>query len=461
MPGKIFVNYRRDDARDMAARIRDRLAAAFGEANVFMDVDNLMAGQRFDKELEKALAETDVFLAVIGPRWLELLAERQTSGERDYVRMEIAEALRRGIVVIPVLIELTPLPRDDELPGDIRELVLHLKRVVTHEQFGHDIARLVEAIRRHRGEQVSPEPHYIGPGGEAEREWRAHDLDNCMDPGLLRAYADKWETADKLWSYKARQRAAGLETPQQNRKAEDPTNGAAEIGGHAAWATEAEKRRFLADVAWNDLSGTPHNDPAQRRELADRFKQFMKLPGSGTLIDGLAMYVARCLPFPARTAYYRWVVSIPQQRYFANISVGGQWTASCFEGTDGPLFRFFGRGSVLRREFGFRLERLPAYCHAENATEVAGGPDQMRLVCRPSDVARLLAQEAVVEALRDVALYLAEGETPYKQHHCFDLADAILIRARRIWGRQRECAFLVWCALNYSRELTRRKSGND
>ena len=55
MPGKIFVNYRRDDARDMAARIRDRLAATFGDANVFMDVDNLLAGQRFDKELEKAL----------------------------------------------------------------------------------------------------------------------------------------------------------------------------------------------------------------------------------------------------------------------------------------------------------------------------------------------------------------------------------------------------------------------
>ncbi len=68
-----------------------------------MDVDNLLAGQRFDIELEKALGETDVFLAVIGPRWLELLAERQARGERDYVREEIAGALQRGIVVVPVL----------------------------------------------------------------------------------------------------------------------------------------------------------------------------------------------------------------------------------------------------------------------------------------------------------------------------------------------------------------------
>src|SRR5262245_39828186 len=103
MPGKIFVNYRRDDERSTAARIRDRLAATFGDANIFLDVDDLLAGQRFDTELEKALGQTDVFLAVIGPRWLQLLDEREASGERDYVREEIAGALQRGIVIIPVL----------------------------------------------------------------------------------------------------------------------------------------------------------------------------------------------------------------------------------------------------------------------------------------------------------------------------------------------------------------------
>jgi formylglycine-generating enzyme required for sulfatase activity len=131
----------------MAARIRDRLAATFGDANVFMDVDHLLPGQRFDKELEKALAQTDVFLAVIGPRWTELLAERQDSRERDYVREEIAGALQRGVVVIPVLIERTPLPRANALPEDIRDLVLHQTHEVAHNGFGRDVAGLVEAIR--------------------------------------------------------------------------------------------------------------------------------------------------------------------------------------------------------------------------------------------------------------------------------------------------------------------------
>jgi hypothetical protein len=104
MAGKIFVNYRRDDVRSDAGRIRDRLASVFGAANVVMDIDVLRPGQRSDEELKKALAHCDVFLAVIGPRWLDLLKARSQTGEQDYVREEIGSALQRGILVIPVLI---------------------------------------------------------------------------------------------------------------------------------------------------------------------------------------------------------------------------------------------------------------------------------------------------------------------------------------------------------------------
>jgi hypothetical protein len=102
MAGKIFINYPRDDAKAEAARLRDRLAQVFGAANVFMDVDNLLAGERFDLKLQEALAETDVFLAVIGARWMDLLDARAAGGERDYVREEIAAALAKGLTVIPV-----------------------------------------------------------------------------------------------------------------------------------------------------------------------------------------------------------------------------------------------------------------------------------------------------------------------------------------------------------------------
>src|SRR5262245_33936281 len=59
MPCKIFVSYRRDDDPNGAARIRDALKAKFGRSSVFMDVDDLLAGLRFDGELARALAACD------------------------------------------------------------------------------------------------------------------------------------------------------------------------------------------------------------------------------------------------------------------------------------------------------------------------------------------------------------------------------------------------------------------
>jgi hypothetical protein len=64
VPGKIFISYRRDDVAGDARGVRDALAAKFGASDVFMDVDDLRAGQRFDVELAKALDACDVFVAI-------------------------------------------------------------------------------------------------------------------------------------------------------------------------------------------------------------------------------------------------------------------------------------------------------------------------------------------------------------------------------------------------------------
>lgn len=147
MAGKIFINYRREDAKDAAARVHHELVGPFSAKSLFMDVDNLLAGQRFDKELEKALAACDVFLAVIGPYWLKILDERRISVERDYVREEIAAALQRGIHVIPLLVGGARLPKERELPVDIAGLVMHQKHELRHEHFGRDVGPLIEAIK--------------------------------------------------------------------------------------------------------------------------------------------------------------------------------------------------------------------------------------------------------------------------------------------------------------------------
>jgi len=150
MPSKIFISYRRDDDPSAAARVRDGLGRKFRQGNLFIDVDNLLPGQRFDEELAKALAVSDVLIAIIGPRWMELLKTKNASGARDHVREEIGGALRRKIIVVPVRVglegHLPDLPRAEDLPEDIRELALYQKHDVTHERFGRDMAELSDAI---------------------------------------------------------------------------------------------------------------------------------------------------------------------------------------------------------------------------------------------------------------------------------------------------------------------------
>jgi hypothetical protein len=130
--------------------VRDGLAAKFGQSNVFMDVDDLRPGQRFDVELAKALGACDVFITVFGARWMDLQRQRHVDSEYDYVRAEIAAALQRGVTIIPVRVgregNLPRLPRPDELPEDIRELVFHQKHDIAHERFRRDITDLVQAI---------------------------------------------------------------------------------------------------------------------------------------------------------------------------------------------------------------------------------------------------------------------------------------------------------------------------
>jgi hypothetical protein len=152
MPAKIFVNYRREDAGAQAARIRDRLVGSFGAANVFMDVDNLRPGQRFDKELTKALDGCDAFIAVIGPRWYDLLYARAQTGGHVYVREELGTALAREMPVIPILIDQATLPRSEGLPDDLRPLVLHQAHQIRHEHFGRDTDALISTIRAAQNE---------------------------------------------------------------------------------------------------------------------------------------------------------------------------------------------------------------------------------------------------------------------------------------------------------------------
>jgi hypothetical protein len=155
--GKIFINYRRDDSIGTAGRLHDRLAQSFGRDQLFMDVDHIPAGVDFVEHLRSQVAQCDVFLAIIGPNWLQAKNEqgrRRLEDPEDFVAVEIASALARDIRVIPVLVDGARIPRADKLPDTIKLLVRRNGVELRNAQFGRDTETLIERVREALGLQA-------------------------------------------------------------------------------------------------------------------------------------------------------------------------------------------------------------------------------------------------------------------------------------------------------------------
>jgi TPR repeat protein len=150
MSGQIFISYRRGDDSAWARLVYDRLHARFPGNKVFIDVDSIDPGIDFAKAIEKSVGSCDVLIAVIGRQWLTSSGgrRRRLDNPDDYVRLEIGTALKRGIRVIPVLVEGALMPRPGELPGDLKALTRRNAFNVSHHRFQADAEQLLDAVER-------------------------------------------------------------------------------------------------------------------------------------------------------------------------------------------------------------------------------------------------------------------------------------------------------------------------
>ena len=149
---KIFISYRRDDSAGYAGRLFDFLAARFGSENVFMDIDTIEPGDDFRKVIANAVKTCDVVLVMIGRQWLTISGpdgQRRLDDPGDWVRVEIATALANPDVrVIPVLVRGASMPREHELPEDLKELAWRNAHELSDSRFQHDAGKLVRAVGR-------------------------------------------------------------------------------------------------------------------------------------------------------------------------------------------------------------------------------------------------------------------------------------------------------------------------
>lgn len=140
----VFVSYRREDAAGYAGRLCDRLQQSLGEQQVFMDVESIEAGQDFPGVIESRIADCSAVVAVIGPRWLDILHARAAG--QDFVREEIACALRRGVCVIPVLAGGAAMPSEASLPAELAALSRREALPLHDDEFDSGVARLLHSL---------------------------------------------------------------------------------------------------------------------------------------------------------------------------------------------------------------------------------------------------------------------------------------------------------------------------
>ena len=152
----VFISYRREDAGDAAGRLYDYLEAGLGTGTAFKDVDSIPAGSDFRDHLERSLANCKVFLLLLGDGWTGPTAapgSRRIDEPGDFMRIEIETALKRDVLLIPLLLKSAKMPSEEMLPDSIRSLTFRqAAKLQPDPYFKDDVARLIRIIKKRLAE---------------------------------------------------------------------------------------------------------------------------------------------------------------------------------------------------------------------------------------------------------------------------------------------------------------------
>ncbi len=145
--GRIFISYRRQETAWPARQLYEVLVSRFGVESVFKDVDDIDPGDDFVEQITAAVTSCDVLLALIGNQWLTMTDDqgrRRLDNPEDFVRLELAAALGRGVRVIPILVDGAPMPRPEQLPPDL--VPLTRRQAVEISPIGFNTDRLLATL---------------------------------------------------------------------------------------------------------------------------------------------------------------------------------------------------------------------------------------------------------------------------------------------------------------------------
>lgn len=159
----VFINYRIADNEGFGRSIKDRLQLRLGEAvRLDLDVDGaIRPGEPFPAELRARVSEAGLILAVIGPRWVEILQERAKQPQDDWVRFELVLAKSLGKTIIPVLIGGAEMPRVDQLPEELAFLPPLQGVTIPPGMFDAGVSKLEVEVRGRLAARRAPAPQWL------------------------------------------------------------------------------------------------------------------------------------------------------------------------------------------------------------------------------------------------------------------------------------------------------------
>ena len=158
MPG-VFISYRREDSSGFAGRLADDLSEVFGPDSIFMDVTGIAPGIDFRKTIEQKVGECAAAVVVIGPSWIgDADGTARLQNPTDFVRLEVAAALKRDIQVIPVLVDGATMPAAGELPPDVEPIVWRNAVELRHSRWDADLQVLIGALEKVLPRQTATAP---------------------------------------------------------------------------------------------------------------------------------------------------------------------------------------------------------------------------------------------------------------------------------------------------------------
>src|SRR5260370_664405 len=145
----VFISYRREITAGEARALFNELLGKLGENSVFMDVDSIALGRDFRGALQKTLESCDLMLVLIGRDWADVKDEEgrpRLHNPGDFVRLEIEAALKRDIVVTPILVQGAHMPAPEQLPAEIRDLVYRNGFELSHNRWESDFAEMTRRL---------------------------------------------------------------------------------------------------------------------------------------------------------------------------------------------------------------------------------------------------------------------------------------------------------------------------